>query len=81
MQNTVPQLLNALRLTLHDVAAWTGVSRGLAAVWVTGHYEPKPPNRARLVRGVRTHAKSLQELADKVEREAKRSRRRSPRSR
>lgn len=68
-KNTVPELLNALRPDLRDIAGWSGVSRGLTAFWVSGAFQPKPAARARLVRAVRKHAKKLLDLADAVEHE------------
>jgi hypothetical protein len=69
--NTVPTLIDTLRPTLRTVAEWADVSVGLAGMWQQGTYQPKPKDRARLVRAVRKHAKELLALADKVEREGR----------
>ena len=69
MANTVPRLLATLRPTASDVARWVGKSRDTVTLWVMGRYEPKPADRATLVRAIRRHAKQLLALADSVERE------------
>lgn len=71
MHNSIPKLLKILRPSLKDVAGWVGVSHGLANFWLAGAYQPKPPDRARLVRAVRKHATRLLKLADEVEREGR----------
>jgi hypothetical protein len=69
--NSLPKLIDTLRPKLGTIAQWAGVSLGLAGVWQQGTYQPKPKDRARLVRAVRKHAKELLALADKVEREGR----------
>jgi hypothetical protein len=71
MQNSIPKLLDTLRPTLTEIAGWAGVSRGMANFWREKkyQYQPKPKNRARLVKAVRQHAAHLLKLADEVERE------------
>jgi hypothetical protein len=71
MRNSIPKLLNTLRPTLSEIAAWVGVSRGLTDFWRAGAYQPKAADRARLVKAVRKHAALLLKLADAVEREGK----------
>ena len=70
MPNTIPRLLDRLRLTLHDPAQWTGVSRAAVAAWQQGSWGPTPERRAALVQAVRRHANELLKLAERVEREA-----------
>ncbi|MEX2179332.1 MAG: hypothetical protein WD801_11510 [Gemmatimonadaceae bacterium] len=67
--NTLPALLDTVRPTLRTVAEWAEVSVGLARMWQQGTYQPKPKERARIVRRIRNHAKGLLALAEKVERE------------
>lgn len=69
MRNSVPKLLNTIRPTLEDIAAWADRSRALANVWRNGKFQPKDPDRDRLVKAVRKHAALLLKLADAVERE------------
>lgn len=69
MANTVPNLLNALRPTVGDVAQWVGKSRDLITLWIMGRYQPRPDDRTALVRAIRKHANRLLALAEKVERE------------
>lgn len=71
MRNSIPKLLKTLRPGLKEIAAWVGVSHGLANFWLGGQYQPKTPDRARLVTAVRKHAALLLKLADAVEREGK----------
>jgi len=70
-RNSIPKLLNTLRPTLIEIAEeWVGnKGRGMANFWREGTYQPKAPERARLVKAVRKHATLLLALADKVERE------------
>lgn len=58
-----------LRPTLSEIAKWAAVSRGLTDFWRADKYQPKPADRARLVKAVRKHAARLLKLADAVERE------------
>jgi hypothetical protein len=67
--NSTPGLLDELRPTLSEVAGWVGVSHGLANMWREEKSQPKPADRARLVKAVRKHAARLLKLADAVERE------------
>jgi hypothetical protein len=67
--NSTPKLIDTLRPRLGTIAEWAGVSLGLAQVWERGLYEPRPKDRARLVRAVRKHIRSLEKLVDAVERE------------
>jgi hypothetical protein len=69
MRNSVPKLVNTIRPSLKDIAVWTGKSRALANVWRDGKFQPKDPDRDRLVKAVRKHAALLLKLADEVERE------------
>ncbi len=69
MRNSIPKLLNTIRPSLEDIAAWVGRSRALAAVWLDGRFQPKAPERARLIKAVRKHAALLLKLADEIERE------------
>lgn len=69
MSNSVPQLIDTLRPTLRHVAEWANVSVGLAGVWQQGTYQPKQPERRKLVKAVRQHAARLLTLARAVERE------------
>ena len=69
MKNTVPKLVDAMRPTMPKLAKWAGVSVWVARLWQQGTYQPKPKDRARLVKAVRTHAKQLLALAEQVERE------------
>jgi hypothetical protein len=71
MRNTVPKLLDSLRPTMPTLAKWVGRSVWVARLWHQGTYQPKPKDRARLVKAVRTHAKQLLDLASAVEREGK----------
>ena len=68
-KNTLPTLLDLARPSLNDVAAWVGVSRGLANFWREGKSVPTPAKRAVLVRAMRKHARRLLKLADLVEAE------------
>lgn len=70
-RNSVPRLLDSLLPSRQEVADWAGVSYGLTGFWLAGKYEPKPPDRARLVKAVRKRAGLLLKLADAVEREGK----------
>lgn len=70
-KNTLPALLDALRPDLPTVAKWSRRSVWVARTWQQGTYQPKPPDRARLVKAVRKHVKELLALAAKVEREGK----------
>src|SRR5450759_1103594 len=69
MRNSVPKLLNTIRSSLKDIAAWVDGSRALTNVWRDGKFQPKDPERVRLVKAVRVHAARLLALADAVERE------------
>jgi hypothetical protein len=51
------------------VARWVGKSRDTVTLWIMGRYEPKPADRATLVKAIRRHANQLLALADLVERE------------
>ena len=77
-KNTLPELLDTLRPTLTEIAdEWVGnKSRGMANFWLAGTYQPKAPERARLVKAVRKHAARLLALADAVEREGRAAARR-----
>lgn len=74
-KNLIPQMLDALRPQLPDVAKWVGVSIWVARDWQMANRQPKPEKRAALVKATRKHAKELLALADRVEREAKTTRR------
>lgn len=69
MRNSVPKLLYTIRPTLEDIAEWADRSRPLVCVWRDGKFQPKDPERARLVKAVRKHAALLLTLADAIERE------------
>jgi hypothetical protein len=69
MPNSIPKLLATVRPTLGDVADWVKASRALVDVWREGRYQPKPDDRAALVKAIRHHAARLLKLADQVERE------------
>jgi hypothetical protein len=70
MRNSIPKLLGTLRPGLKEIAEeWVGKSRALANVWRNGKFQPKDPDRDRLVKAVRKHAALLLKLADAVERE------------
>jgi hypothetical protein len=70
-KNTIPELIDAVRPNLPTVARWVGASVWTARIWQQGTYQPKPKQRAVLVKAVRKHAKELLALAEKVEREGK----------
>jgi hypothetical protein len=69
--NSLPKLIDALRPNLPTVAKWTGRAIWVARGWQQGVHQPKPEDRARLLKAVRTHAKLLLALADTVEREGR----------
>lgn len=70
-KNTIPTLIDTLRLNLPTVATWIGVARWKAQLWQQGTAQPEPVDRARLVKAARKHAHELLALADAVEREGK----------
>lgn len=72
--NSVPKLLDTVRPTLADIAAWVEVSRSLVDVWRSGARQPLPDDKAALLRAIRSHARRLVTLAEKVEREGMRTR-------
>jgi hypothetical protein len=74
-KNTLPKLIDTVRPTLPEVAKWAGRSAWIARGWQQGTYQPKPKDRARLVKAIRKHVKELLALASTVEREGNAQRR------
>ena len=68
-RNSVPRLVINLRVTLGDIAAWTGMSSSMVEKWQSGAYQPKNGERDRLVAHVREHAHTLLSLCNTVEAE------------
>lgn len=68
-KNTIPELIDTLRPHLPTVAKWVGATIWAARVWQQGTCQPKPKQRAALVKAARNHAKELLALAERVERE------------
>lgn len=73
--NSIPKLLDALRINVPDVATWTGVSKWVARDWSLAARQPKPEKRAKLVKAARKHVARVLALVEKVEREGATTRR------
>ena len=69
MANSIPELLNTIRVTTPDLAQWSGRVVTIVRHWRAGSFLPPAKDRARLVNAVRKHAHELLTLADAVERE------------
>lgn len=70
--NSIPALIRALNeVTWAKLAAAVGVPYDRVSDWQRAKYQPKPVERAALVKAIRKHAKRLLALAERVEREGK----------
>ena len=69
MSNSIPELLNTIRVTTPDLAEWSGRVVAIVRHWRAGSFQPLAKDRARLVKAVRKHAQEILSLADAVERE------------
>ena len=67
MGERTKKTLQALCLTLKDVARAVGMSHDSLRGWSAGRTEPSPDNRAALAAFMRTHAARLVKLAEELE--------------
>jgi hypothetical protein len=67
----LPELIDALRPSLKEIARWADSSLGTVELWRSGIYQPRAEKRAALVRAVRMHADRLNALTDAIEREGR----------
>ena len=61
--------LHTVTPTLREVAAWCRVSYATVRAYASGARRPPPATVARFTRGLRRHARQLEKLADRLDRE------------
>ena len=70
----LPKVLDAVTVTLKDVAGWLEVSHHTVRAWRLGNRTPDSVKQRQLAAALRKHARQLQRFADQLERHAGRDR-------